>query len=87
MMEGVHYPSGGATMSIKLPVLKGVVRDGVVVLEPPSALPDGTLVQITVAPLPFSPEEAAEFAGWEKLSDEAWSQIDWGEGEIARDSG
>lgn len=58
------------------PVLKGVVRGGVVVLESPAALPEGTEVQITVAPLPFTPEEAAEFAEWQDLRDEAWSKID-----------
>jgi hypothetical protein len=63
-------------MSAKPPVLKGVVRDGVVVLESPSALPEGTEVQITVASLPFTPEEAAEFAEWQGLRDEAWAKIE-----------
>jgi hypothetical protein len=63
-------------MSSKPPVLKGIVRGGVVVLESPSTLPEGTEVQVTVAPIPFTPEEAAEFAGWEKLGDEAWGMID-----------
>jgi hypothetical protein len=75
-------------MSAKPPVLKGVIRGGVVVLETPSALPDGTEVQITVAPLAFTPEEAAEFAGWEKLGDEAWAMIDeWEKEDPAREAG
>jgi hypothetical protein len=75
-------------MSAKAPVLKGIVRGGVVVLESPSALPEGTEVQITVAPLPFTPEEAAEFAGWEKLGDEAWGMIDeWEKEDRHRASG
>ena len=44
-------------------------------------------VEFRVLPLPFTAEEQAEFDGWEKLGDEAWAMIDWGEGEIARDSG
>jgi hypothetical protein len=67
--------------------IRGVVRGGVVVPETPIRLPEGTEVNIVITPIPFTPEEQAEFDAWEKLSDEAWSQIDWGEGEIARDSG
>ena len=63
-------------MSAKSPVMKGVVRGGVVVFEAPTKLPEGTAVEVTVAPIPFTPEEAAEFAGWEKLGDEAWAMID-----------
>lgn len=58
------------------PVLKGVVRDGVVIFDSPTKLPDGTPVEVTVAPLPFTPEEAAEFAEWQDLRDEAWAKID-----------
>ncbi|MCI0703752.1 MAG: hypothetical protein L0241_22060 [Planctomycetia bacterium] len=71
-------------MAVKPPVLKGVVRGGVVVLESSAALPEGTEVQVTVAPIPFTPEEQAEFAGWEKLGDEAWAMIDEWEKEDAR---
>jgi hypothetical protein len=74
-------------MSANPPVLKGVVRDGVIVIDPPTRIPEGTEVQVMVPMLEFTPEERAEFEAWERLSDEAWSQIDWGEGEIARDSG
>jgi hypothetical protein len=75
-------------MSAKPPVLKGVVRGGVVVLESPTALPDGTEVEITVLPIPFTPEEAEEFADWEKLSDEAWGMIDeWEKEDRSRETG
>ena len=74
-------------MSAKPPVLKGVVRGGVVVLESPSALPEGTEVQITVAPIPFTPEEAAEFADWQDLRDEAWAKISEWEKEDDRAAG
>jgi hypothetical protein len=63
-------------MSAKPPVMKGVVRGGVVVFEAPTKLPEGTAVEVTVVPIPFTEEEAAEFAGWEKLGDEAWAMID-----------
>ena len=63
-------------MSAKPSVLKGVVRGGVVVLESPTALPEGTEVEVSVAPIPFTPEEQAEFAEWQGLRDEAWSKID-----------
>ncbi len=55
--------------------IRGVVRDGVVVFDPPTDMPDGTEVNITVNPIPFTPEEQAEFAMWEKLGDEAWAMI------------
>jgi hypothetical protein len=74
-------------MSATTSVIRGVVRGGVVVIDPPTKIPEGTEVQVTVPLLEFTPEERADFEAWEKLSDEAWSQIDWGEGEIARDSG
>jgi hypothetical protein len=68
-------------------ILKGVVRGGVVVLESPATLPEGTQVQITIAPLPFTPEEATEFADWQDLRDEAWAKIDEWEKEDDRAAG
>jgi hypothetical protein len=32
-----------------------------------------------LSPIPFSLEEQAEFDEWDKLSDEAWAMIDWGD--------
>lgn len=74
-------------MVVKVPTLKGVVRGGVVVLDAPAQLPDGTAVEITVAPLPFTPEEAEEFGAWQDLRDEAWAQIDEWEKEGDRATG
>lgn len=31
------------------------------------------------SPIPFTPEGRAEFEMWERLSEEAWSMIDWGD--------
>ena len=68
-------------------LFRGIIRNGVIVLDSKIKLPEGSEVEVKVNPLEFTTEERAEWEGWEKLSDEAWSQIDWGEGEIARDSG
>jgi hypothetical protein len=75
-------------------LVRGWVRNGVVILDPTTdPLPDGVEVRVEVVPeadrgpIPFTPEERAEFEAWDRLSDEAWSKIDWGEGEIARDAG
>ena len=74
-------------MSAKPPVLKGVVRGGVIVFEAPYPLPEGTEVEVTVTPLQFTPDEAAEFAGWQDLRDEAWAKIDDWEKEDDRATG
>jgi hypothetical protein len=67
------------------PVLKGVVRDGVIVFEAPWPLPDGTEVEFTVTRHVFTPEERAEWEQWEQLSAEAWAMIEkWEAEEDAR---
>jgi len=63
-------------MSAPAAVIRGVVRGGVVVFDPPAAIPDGTEVQIAVPVLEFTPEERAEFEAWEKLSAEAFKMIE-----------
>ena len=68
-------------------LLRGVFKNGVIVPETISGWVEGTAVEFRILPEAFTPEEHAEFDGWEKLGDEAWAMIDWGEGEIARDSG
>jgi hypothetical protein len=55
---------------------RGVVRNGVIVPDPGVSLPEGAEIDCRVMPLEFTPEERAEFAGWEKLGDEAWAMID-----------
>jgi hypothetical protein len=62
-------------MSVKPPVLKGVVRGGVIVYEAPWPLPDGTEVEFTITRHVFTAEERAEFEAWDKLSDEALQPI------------
>jgi hypothetical protein len=56
-------------------VVMGVVKDGVVV--PKAPLPEGALVQITVAggpPLP--PEIQEEFDAWNRASDKALELVE-----------
>ena len=74
-------------MSAKPFALKGIVRDGVVVFESPTKLPEGTEVEVIVAPLPFTPEEQAEFDDWQGLRDDAWAMIDEWEKEDDRATG
>ena len=62
-------------MPAKPPVLKGVVRDGVIVLDAPYPLPDGTEVEVTVTRHIFTAEEQAEFGALEKASDEALQMV------------
>jgi hypothetical protein len=67
--------------------IHGVVRGGVVVPDTATGLPEGTRVTILVGEPTTGRELAEELAAWERASDEAWSMIDWGDGEIARDAG
>jgi hypothetical protein len=62
-------------MSATSTVIRGFVRGGVVVFDPPTVLPEGTEVQVTIPIVPFTPEEKAEFEEWDKLSDEAFKMI------------
>ncbi len=74
-------------MSSTAVAVRGRVANGVVVLEPGAALPDGTEVTVTPTPvlqptgyppgvIPFTPEEQAEFDGWDQLSAEAFQMIE-----------
>jgi hypothetical protein len=62
---------------------RGVVRNGVIVLDPGVRLQDGDEVLVMVPPLEMTAEERAEFEAWDRLSDEAWAMID----EMERESG
>lgn len=63
-------------MSATTSVIRGVIRGGVVVIDPPTKIPEGTEVQVTVPMLEFTPEERAEFEAWDKLSAEAFKMIE-----------
>jgi len=63
-------------MSVLSPVLRGIVRGGVVVLDSPELLVEGTVVEVKPAPLEFTPEERQEFEAWDGLSSEAFKMIE-----------
>ena len=65
-------------------MLRGAVKNGVIVPEEGVNLPEGALVMFVVQPLEFTDEERKEFEGWEHLGDEAWAMIDEWEKEDAR---
>jgi hypothetical protein len=73
MMTGI---AGDLNMSIAFDGIRGTIRGGVVVFTQPTTLPEGTEVEVKPTHLEFTPEDAAEFAGWEQLGDEAWAMID-----------
>ncbi len=62
--------------------IRGWMKNGVIVPEPGSDIPDGSEVRLMVVaenahgPVAFTPEEQAEFEGWDRLGDQAWAMID-----------
>ncbi len=63
-------------MAIEHAIVPGVVKNGVVVPEGDTQLPDGARVTILLAPPQLTPALQRELAQWEAASDEAWSLID-----------
>jgi len=63
-------------MSLAPMTLRGVVRGGVIVLEVPAVLPEGTEVTVVVPAAEVPAELKDEFAAWERAGDEAWTMID-----------
>ncbi len=57
-------------------VIPGIVKNGVVVPQSDTPLPDGARVGIVLAPAQRTPELRAELGEWEAASDEAWSMIE-----------
>jgi hypothetical protein len=62
-------------------VIPGIVKNGVVVPQNDTPLPDGAHVEILLSPAEVPPELQAELAQWDKASDEAWAMIDEWEAE------
>ena len=67
----------------KIWTVPGIVRNGVVVPQFDSALPEGIQVDILVRQADMTPESEAELDRWHKASDEAWEMIDRWEAEAA----
>jgi len=57
-------------------VIPGIVKNGVVVPQNDTPLPDGVHVDIVIGAADVPPELQAEWAQWETASDEAWAMID-----------
>ena len=68
-------------------LMRDVVKNGVIVRAQGTVLPEGTRIEFRLDLLSEDIAEPDELVGWEKPGDEAWSEIDWGHGELARDSG
>ena len=57
-------------------VIPGVIKNGLVVPQGDTPLPEGAQVEIVITALELRPELQAEFDAWEQAGDEAWAQID-----------
>jgi hypothetical protein len=57
-------------------VIPGIVKNGLVVPQNDTPLPDGAHVDIVIGAADVPPELQAELAQWETASDEAWAMID-----------
>ena len=62
-------------------VIPGIVKNGLVVPQNDTSLPDGAHVDIILGPADVPPELQAEWDQWEKASDAAWAMIDEWEAE------
>jgi hypothetical protein len=56
-------------------VIPGVVKNGLVVPQNDTPLPNGAHVEIVIGPVDVTPALQAEFDQWEQASDEAWAMI------------
>jgi hypothetical protein len=68
-------------MVTKRVVIPGIVKNGVVVPQNDTPLPDGAHVEIVMSPAEVPPELQSELDQWDKASDEAWAMIDAWEAE------
>jgi hypothetical protein len=64
-------------------VIRGVVRDGVVVPDETERLIEGARVGIVLTAATMTSELAVETAAWERVSDGAWAMIAGWERETA----
>ena len=56
--------------------IPGIIKDGVVVPQSNTPLPNGIYVDILIRPVDMTPELKSEIDQWDKASDEAWALID-----------
>jgi len=57
-------------------VINGIVKDGIVIPETGTKLPEGIRVEIVFVSPEMTPELKAEFEAWDRIGDEAWAMID-----------
>ena len=69
------------TMVPERVVIPGIVKNGVVVPQNATPVPEGAHVEIVLRPTEVPPELRSELDQWEKASDEAWAMIDEWEAE------
>ena len=63
-------------MAAERVVIPGIVKNGVVVPQNDTPLPDGVHVDILIDPADVPPALQSELDQWDKASDEAWAMID-----------
>ncbi|NQT36386.1 MAG: hypothetical protein HQ581_02790 [Planctomycetes bacterium] len=68
-------------MSTDSRIIPGIVKNGVVVPQANSDLPDGAHVNIVLQPAEVTPELREELEAWQRAGDQAWQMIDRWESE------
>lgn len=57
-------------------MINGIVRNGIVIPQKGTELPEGIQVEIVFVSPTMSPELKSEFEAWDRVGDEAWAMID-----------
>jgi hypothetical protein len=71
-------------METECVIIPGIVKNGLVVPQGNTPLPEGAQVEIVIPAPGLSAELSLELDAWERANDEAWSQIDqWEREELA----
>ena len=68
-------------MATERVVIPGIVKNGMVIPQNDTPLPDGAHVAILIDPEDVTPELKSELERWDKASDEAWAMIEQWEAE------
>jgi hypothetical protein len=77
----VSVKSEGENMATERTVIPGIVKNGMVVPQNDTPLPEGAHVDILIHSADMPPELQSELDQWDKASDEAWAMIDAWEAE------
>jgi predicted DNA-binding antitoxin AbrB/MazE fold protein len=68
-------------MSTNSRIIPGIVKNGIVVPQANSDLPDGAHVNIVLQPAEVTQELKEELEAWQRAGDQAWQMIDRWESE------